>query len=140
MTTFFDTSAVIALSNPNEIHHNWSVDEFTGRQAEGPVVISDIVYAEVSAGMPSQAAVDTVVQQFGFQRSSPNDAALFDAGQRYRQYRQNGGPKTNILADFFIGADARALGASLVTANPKDFRGFFSGLTIVHPNGEEVVP
>lgn len=31
------------------------------------------------------------------------------------------------------------MGATLVTGNPKDFRNFFFGLVISHPNGEEVV-
>ena len=140
MTAFFDTSAIIALANPAEINHGWSLNELTNRQKDGPVVISDIVYAEVSAGMPDQASVDAIVSRFGFDRSLADDAALFDAGQRYKLYRKNKGQKTNVLPDFLIGAAARSMGAPLVTANPKDFRSFFSGLTIVHPGGQETVP
>jgi predicted nucleic acid-binding protein len=91
--------------------------------------------------MPDQPAVDAVVSRFGLQRALPNDAALFEAGQRFKRYRiEQGGQKTNVLADFFIGALARSLAIPLVTANPKDFRTFFTGLTIIHPGGSEVVP
>ena len=141
MTAFFDTSAVIALTNPEEPNHAWSVAEFTARQAEGPVIINDIVYAEVSVGMADKAAVDAIIQQFGLERAMPDDAALFSAAQRFHKYKKtDGGPKLNVLPDFFIGAAARSLEVPLVTANPKDFRHFFSGLRIVHPQGEEVVP
>jgi predicted nucleic acid-binding protein len=141
MTAFFDTSAVIALANPQEPNHEWSLAEFTTRQVEGPIVINDIVYAEVSVGMADQAAVDAIIQQFGFERAMRDDTALFNAAQRFHKYKKvDGGPKFNVLPDFFIGAIARSLDIPLVTANPKDFRHFFSGLRIVHPQGEEIVP
>lgn len=140
MTAFFDTSAVIALATPAETNHGWALGEFTTRQAAGPIVVSDIVYAEVSAGMSSRADVDEIIRRFGLERTRLDDAALFDAGQRFKLYRKTKGQKTNVLPDFFIGAAARLLGVPLVTANPKDFRGFFSGLIIVHPGGQELVP
>ncbi|WP_159977813.1 MULTISPECIES: type II toxin-antitoxin system VapC family toxin [unclassified Novosphingobium] len=141
MTAFFDTSAVIALSDPQEPNHAWSMSEFTARQAEGPIVISDVIYAEVSVGMNAREDVDAIIQQFGLERAERDDGALFDAAKRFHKYKKkDGGPKLNVLPDFFIGAAARSLDIPLVTANPKDFRHFFSGLRIVHPNGEEVVP
>ena len=141
MTAFFDTSAVIALADAAQLNHAWTLSEFTTHQAEGPIVINDIVYAELSAGMPDQQAVDEVVARFGLQRASRDDVALFDAGQCFKLYRSaRKGPKSNVLPDFFIGATARSLGVPLVTANPKDFRGYFSGLTIVHPGGREIIP
>lgn len=142
MTAFFDTSVVIALVNPAERNHSWSLAELTSRQKEGAAIISDVVYAEVAAGLPSQADLDAIIARFGFQRAERDDRALFNAGQRYKQYRKTKGSelKSNVLADFFIGAAAQALDVPIVTANPKDFRNFFSGLVIVHPSGQEVVP
>lgn len=141
MTAFFDTSALVALTNPQEPNHAWSMAEFTTRQADGPIVINDIVYAEVSVSMINQDAVDEIVRQFGLERALRDDAALFNAAKRFHKYKKaDAGPKLNVLPDFFIGAAARSLNIPLVTANPKDFRHFFSGLRIVHPDGEEVVP
>ena len=141
MTAFFDTSAVMALADTAHMNHAWSLGEFVQRQVLGPIFISDIVYAEFSAGMASREAVDAVLQRFGFERTRRDDTALFDAGQRYYAYKKaNNGPKMNVLPDFFIGATARSLNVPLVTANPKDFRSFFSGLVIVYPGGQEMVP
>lgn len=141
MTAFFDTSAVIALANPLEPNHEWSFAEFTARQALGPIIINDVVYAEISVGMADQAAIDMLIQEFGIERASRDDSALFGAAKRFYKYKKSdGGPKLNVLPDFFIGAAARSLNIPLVTANPKDFRHFFSGLHIVHPSGEELVP
>ena len=141
MTAFFDTSALIALANPAEPNHAWSRQEFEMRQQNGPVVINDIVYAEISAGYDAQDDVDLVLAQFGFERADSSDEALFNAGQRFKRYKDtDGGPKQNVLPDFFIGAAAQSLGIPLITANPRDFRKFFSGLEIVSPGGTEVVP
>jgi len=140
MTTLFDTSAVIALVDSKNDHHKWSYKEYNSRKMIGPIVISDIVYSEISAGMKDKNAVDLIISQFGFQRGSLDDSALYAAGQRYALYRKTKGTKTNVLPDFFIGAYASTQKIPLVTANPKDFRNFFSGLTIVHPKGEETVP
>jgi predicted nucleic acid-binding protein len=140
MTAFFDTSALVALINGSEPNHSWSLAEFTTLQTRGPIIISDIVYAELSAGMPTQADVDKIIARFGLERATRDDASLFDAGHRFKIYRNQKGPKTNVLADFFIGAAARSLGIPLVTANPKDFRKYFTGLTIIHPGGQETVP
>jgi predicted nucleic acid-binding protein len=141
MTAFFDTSALIALANPEEPNHAWSRQEFEIRQQAGPVVINDIVYAEISAGYDAQNDVDLVLAKFGFERADCSDEALFNAGQRFKRYKHaGGGPKQNVLPDFFIGAAAQSLGIPLITANPRDFRKFFSGLEIVSPGGTEVVP
>jgi predicted nucleic acid-binding protein len=139
MTAFFDTSALIALTDPTHANHSWSLAEFTSRQTAGPIIINDIIYAEFSAGMPDRSAVDAVVSRFGLQRALRDDGALYDAGQRFKLYRSANGPKTNVLSDFFVGAAAKSLGVPLVTANPRDFRRFFVGLTIVHPTGQEIV-
>jgi predicted nucleic acid-binding protein len=140
MTAFFDTSAIVALADSEEPRHSWSLREFTTRQALGPIVINDVVYAEISAGMTSRDEVDKLILRFGFERAVRDDSALFSAGQRFKCYKTGPGNKTNVLPDYFIGATARSLGIPLVTANPKDFRRFFQGLIIVHPGGEETVP
>ncbi|MBF0877929.1 type II toxin-antitoxin system VapC family toxin [Gluconobacter cerevisiae] len=141
MTAFFDTSAVIALTDPNNHHHSWAMSAFTTQQNEGPIIINDVVYAEISAGMADQLSVDTIISTFGLQRAARDNAALFHAGRCFKTYRhQNKGPKNNVLSDFFIGAAACSLNVPLVTANPKDFRSYFHGLNIIHPSGKEITP
>ena len=61
MTTFFDTSVLFSVLNDSEVHHAWSVAQLQACQAQGPVVISDVVYTEFSVGMDTQADVDEAV-------------------------------------------------------------------------------
>lgn len=133
MTTFFDTSALFAAINRTEPHHRWSQNQLAKCKAQGPVVITDIVYCEFSVGMATQAEVDRVVQLLALERYPGNDAILFRAGKAFLQYRKSKGTKTNVLPDFLIGAAAEVSGAPLVTANASHFVTYFPTLKIIEP-------
>lgn len=134
MTTFFDTCALAAMLRNTEKHHAWCVAQFVAQQAQGPIVIPDIVYCELSVAMTSVAAVDAVVAQFALSRFPHTNSALFLAGRAFRQYKQaNKGPKLGVLPDFLIGALAHDMQSPLVTTNSRDFKTYFPGLQIIEP-------
>ena len=126
MTTFFDTSVLFSVLNDQEVHHAWSIAQLQAYQAQGPIVISDIVYTELSVGMDTQVDVDAAVAELALDRFPRNDAALFRAGKAFKDYKiKNKGPKTRIIADFIVGACAEVSGAALVTTNADDFKTYF---------------
>ena len=133
MTAFLDTNILIYLLDPQAQFHTWSVEQLQSCKANGPAVVSDIVYCEFSVGMATQTDVDAAVSQFGLERLRASDAALFRAGQAFAEYQSRGGNKTNVLPDFLIGALAEVAGAPLVTANHKDFVGYFPNLQVISP-------
>lgn len=138
MTTFLDTSALLSAMNDAEVHHAWSVAQIEARRAEGPLVISDIVYSELAAGMESREHIDAALAEWALERLRSGDEALFLAGQAYKAYKQKPRgpgelPKTNVLPDFLIGALAQTEGAPLVTTNQDDFHKYFPGLDIISP-------
>ena len=61
-------------------------------------------------------------------------AALFLAGKAFLQYRRRGGTKTNVLADFFIGAHAAVAGYPLLTRDQNRYRDYFPTLTLIMPD------
>ncbi len=134
MTTFIDTNVLISLVNDKEIFHKWSVEQLQNCKAKGPVIVSDIVYCEFSTGMSSKDDVDTIITGFDLERFRAPDAALFRAAKAFKDYKEtNKGPKTGVLPDFLIGATAVTMQASLLTANSKDFIGYFPDLKIIAP-------
>ena len=133
MTTFIDTNVLVSILNPKEKLHNWSVTKLSECKAQGPAIISDIVYCELSAGMATQNDVDAAITAFGLQRYTTNDAALFSAGVAFKKYKARSGIKTNVLPDFLIGALAETVGVPLLTANGKDFVSYFPKLQIIAP-------
>lgn len=134
MTTFLDTNIIIALLDKKHSYHAWSVAELVRRKAEGPTIISDIVYCEASVGMQDQASLDAAILQLGLERYRSKDAALFRAGEAFKKYKnENKGQKLGVLPDFLIGAVAEIEGTPLMTINSKDFTGYFPNLTLISP-------
>jgi predicted nucleic acid-binding protein len=83
--------------------------------------------------MPGLDEVRNVIMELGLERLRASDNALLRASVAFRKYRKNDGNKTNVLPDFLIGGDASAHAAPLITANAKDFVGYFPEITVVHP-------
>lgn len=138
MTTFLDTSALMAALNETEPHHDWSVAQIAARRGEGPLIITDMVYSEFSASMASREDTDAAVSHWALERLRGNDDALFMAGQAYKSYRRKKRgpgelPKNNVLPDFIIGAIANVEGYPLITTNEDDFSKYFPGLELIHP-------
>ena len=59
--------------------------------------------------------------------------ALFLASRASRTYRQRGGQRERILADFLIGAHAQAQATRLLSRDRGFYRGLFPKLTLVDP-------
>ncbi|MBR7653363.1 type II toxin-antitoxin system VapC family toxin [Brucella oryzae] len=134
MTTFVDTNILLCMSNPNEEHHQWAIDEFIKCKEAGPTVICDIVYSEFSVGMKNKSDVDTAISAFSVDRLPYTDDALFNAGKVFQIYRhKHKGQKTNVLPDFMIGAIASFHGIPLMTLNKKDYTKYFPALKIICP-------
>ena len=134
MSTFLDTNVVIALLDSSHVHHRWSVEEFNRRKGEGPAIVCDIVYCELSVGMKDQSEIDTAIKLLGLERIPHSDAALFRAGQAFKIYREsNKGPKLGVLPDFLIGALAEISAVPLMTANPRDFVNYFPAMEMISP-------
>lgn len=133
MTTFLDTNVVIALLKPEDAHHAWSVAEVQRRKDDGPLVICDIVYCEVSVTLETRGDVDAALAELGLDRLPESDDALFAAGKAYKQYKANKGPKDGVLPDLLIGATAFCEEAPLLTADPRRYKTYFPELQIELP-------
>ena len=60
-------------------------------------------------------------------------AALFLAGKAFVQYRRGGGARTNVLADFFIGAHAAVSGLPVLTRDTRRYQTYFPSIKLVTP-------
>lgn len=133
MTTVVDTNVLIYLTDETKPLHEWAVEQFAVRQALGPMLVCDIVFAEFSAGMADLDSTQQAIADLAVERRRYSDAALFGAARAYVQYRQNGGTKTRVLPDFLVGALAAAEDAVIITNDPANYETYFPAVALVKP-------
>lgn len=135
LSACLDTSALIDLLDQNAARHPTVLSVFQTYKTSGMVFITDIIFAEASAGMPSVEALRTALDELGIARLDADDDALFLAGQTYKIYKQSKGEgkKDGVLPDFLIGALAQVKGLALITFNDKDFVNRFPNLEVIVP-------
>lgn len=133
MTTFLDTNVLIYLLDEDSVRHEWAKEEFVKRKEIGPLIISDIVYSEFSAALESVVKTDKAINSLSIERISFSNNALFAAAKAFVVYKSRNGPKTNVLPDFLIGAQAETEQAPLLTGDPKGYRSYFPNVSLITP-------
>jgi predicted nucleic acid-binding protein len=130
---FVDSNALIDLSSGREPWVNWSRSAVADACASGPVVINAVVFAELAPNFTSIDILSGFLETVGIEVVDLSRAAAYRAGQAFAAYRQAGGKRDAILADFLIGGHASALGAALLTRDRQRFAGYFPELKVIAP-------
>jgi len=134
MTTFFDSSVVIPLLDPDHSFHAACRNAYEEAALNNPpLAISDMVYCEVSMGYDVKSHADEALSAFSFERVSYADDVLFRAGQAFLSYKKNGGQTKTVLPDFFIGALAELDGSPLVTRDDAKIKSYFPSVARINP-------
>ena len=106
--------------------------------AVGPVVVCDVVVAEVGAGLGYGSELVETLEEAGIQYSPTELRAAVRAGemqQRYKQRLQRDGlpAARRSVPDFLIGAHALLQCSALITRDEGFFRDYFKGLRVIVP-------
>ncbi len=78
-------------------------------------------------------ALDDTLDKLGLAIMELPRPALFLAGKAFVRYRRAGGKKSNVLADFFIGAHAAVIGCPLLTRDTKRYQRYFPSVKLIAP-------
>lgn len=87
----------------------------------------------MSPGYDAVEKLDATLATIGIRSIAPSREALFLAGHAFRAYRRRGGPRTNVLPDFIIGAHAAAENVALLTRDPQRVRTYFPDVVLLTP-------
>lgn len=101
--------------------------------AEGGLVACDVVVAEVASVFPTRRAAADVLAQLEVVFSPTEATTAFVAGAAWKRYRERGGRRTRLVADFLVGAHARAQADRLLTRDRGFYRGYFESLDVFDP-------
>jgi predicted nucleic acid-binding protein len=134
--TLIDTNVLLDLATDDPVWADWSVRQLDVAAVKGPLVINDVVYAELSVGFERIEELDDLLDEAGVTLEEMPREALFLAGKAFRRYRAAGGARLGVLPDFFIGAHAAVLGLPLLTRDAKRYRTYFPSVIMVTPEAQ----
>ncbi len=133
--TLIDSHILIDILGGDPVWSEHSVRRLSECARRGPIAVNDVVYAELAAGFASQAQLDDEIAAMRLKMAPMSKAALFLAGQAFRRYSVGGGTRPNVLADFFIGAQASVEGWPILTRDARRYRTYFPEVALVGVEG-----
>jgi predicted nucleic acid-binding protein len=131
--TLVDTNVLLDIATNDPKWAPWSLHQLDAAAIRGPVLINAVVYAEFSIGYARIEQIDGVLDDVGIELAEIPRPALFLAGKVFQRYRAQRGSRTGVLPDFFIGAHAALSQLPLLTRDPRRYRAYFSGITLIAP-------
>ena len=136
--TLVDTNVLLDVATDDPKWARWSLRQLDAAALRGRLLINAVVYAEFSIGYSLIEDADRILAAVGLDVTEMPRAALFLAGKVFRRYRARGGSRTGVLPDFFIGAHAAVTRIPLLTRDPRPYRNYFSGITIIAPGAGDL--
>lgn len=131
--TLVDSNVLLDVVTDGQAWADWSQEQLERAALDGPLVINDVIFAEVSARYATIEAVDAMLGDLDIEVMPIPRAALFLAGKAYLQYRAGGGLRTGVLADFFIGAHAAVEQLPLLTRDARRYQSYFPTIRLITP-------
>ena len=131
--TLVDTNVLLDLVTDNADWAEWSQRQLEAAAVRGPVLINDVVYAELSVGFLLMEEGNEVLAIAQVETAPISREALFLAGKVFQRYRAGGGIRTGVLPDFFIGAHAAVAQLPLLTRDVRRYRTYFPTVRLIAP-------
>ena len=132
--TLVDTNVLLDLVTDDPVWADWSIAELEAASLRGPLLINDVIYAELAVRYGRIEDLDAFIQRAGLEIAALPRAALFLAGKVFAQYRKSGGLRTGVLPDFFVGAHAAVSEWPVLTRDVGRYRTYFPSLTLITPS------
>lgn len=131
--TLVDSNVLIDVLDHDPHWRRRSASALITAGRAGPIVINQVIYAEISVRYVDTDELDRDLPFDDFQREQLPWAAAFLAGKAFAEYRRQGGRRRSPLPDFFIGAHAAVAGLQLLTRDESRYRTYFPTVKLLVP-------
>lgn len=129
-----DSNVLVDVLEDDPQWADWSVRQLRAQSQLHDLVINPVIYAELSLTFDSVEALDETLDRMGLAINELPRPALFLAGKAFIRYRREGGRKSNVLADFLIGAHAAVLSCPILTRDARRYRNYFPSVPLIVPD------
>jgi hypothetical protein len=128
-----DSNIVFDLWDQDPVWSSWSAQQLRSLTTAHDLAINVVIYAEISARFSSHANLDKAIDELGLIVLEITRDAAFLAGKAFQQYRRQGGNRTSVLPDFFIGAHAASLRCEILTRDTRPYSTYFPSVPLIAP-------
>lgn len=131
--TLVDTNVLLDVIQDDPNWFEWSAQRLAEGRVRSRLCINAIVYAELCQRYKSREQVDKIIATLQLDWLEFSRDCLYLAAQAFGVYKTREGRKLNVLADFFIGAQAMQLDCQLLTRDARRYRTYFPGVELICP-------
>jgi len=132
MKLALDASVLLTVFNQEPGAEEW-METLIQVRRQGPLVLCEVVYAEVAPAFGSRAELDQVLADLGAGLDPIGAEAAWLAGQTFKRYRAEGGPREHLIPDFLIAAHAQVQAGRLAAKDRGYLRRYFPDLAVLRP-------
>jgi predicted nucleic acid-binding protein len=131
--TLVDSNVLIDVLGSDKTWLEWSIDALDRCAAQGPLVIDEIIFAELAVRSRSEDALTSDLERLSISLERMPVPALYLAGKTFAKYRASGGTRASLLPDFFVGAHAQIAGLAILTRDARRYRTHFPAVQLITP-------
>ena len=132
MSTAIDSSVLWSVFRGESDARAW-VDLLVFARRESSLVVCDVVFAEITPFFRNLEEVSFRLESLGIEYDAVDRASAFMAGEVFKTYRKEGGPRVHFIPDFIVGAHALNQAGSLAARDRGYLRRYFPQLRILAP-------